>query len=222
MIEDDPLLGDAVSIGLTQAGFTVDWVKDGKSGLAASTAGGHDLIILDLGLPEIPGQLVLSSLRKQGIETPVLILTARDTVDQRIAGLDAGADDYMSKPFDLDELAARVRALLRRRAGRSAPLLTHGDIILDPAAHTVSIDGQSVNLSHKEFSLLQLLLESAGRVLSRQHFEESLYGWDEELESNAVEVHIHHLRKKIKPDLIRTVRGVGYTIDKVPAVKEDK
>ena len=222
MIEDDPLLGDAVSIGLTQAGFTVDWVKDGKSGLAASTAGGHDLIILDLGLPEIPGQLVLSSLRKQGIETPVLILTARDTVDQRIAGLDAGADDYMSKPFDLDELAARVRALLRRRSGRSAPLLTHGDIILDPAARTVSIDGQPVNLSHREFSLLQLLLESAGRVLSRQHFEESLYGWDEEIESNAVEVHIHHLRKKLKPDLIRTVRGVGYTVDKIHAVKEDK
>ena len=221
LIEDDALLGDGVCVGLTQAGFTVDWVKDGKSGLAASAAAGHDLVILDLGLPGIPGQQVLSSLRNQGIETPVLILTARDTVDERNAGLDAGADDYMTKPFDLDELAARVRALLRRRSGRAAPLLTHGDIVLDPAAHTVSLKGQPVNLSHREFSLLQLLLESAGRVLSRQHFEESLYGWDEEIESNAIEVHIHHLRKKLNPDLIRTVRGVGYTIDKISAVTRD-
>jgi two-component system response regulator QseB len=221
LIEDDALLGDGVCVGLTQAGFTVDWVKDGKSGLAAASAGGHDLIILDLGLPGIPGHQVLSSLRKQGHETPVLILTARDTVDERIAGLDAGADDYMTKPFDLDELSARVRALLRRRSGRAAPLLEHGEIILDPAAHTVSLKGESINLSHREFSLLQLLLESAGRVLSRQYFEESLYGWDEEIESNAIEVHIHHLRKKMSPDLIRTVRGVGYTIDKVRASAKD-
>jgi len=215
LVEDDALLGDAVCVGLTQAGFTVDWVKDGKAALAAASAGWHDLIILDLGLPGISGQQVLSALRNEANDIPVLILTARDTVDQRIAGLDAGADDYMTKPFDMDELSARVRALLRRRAGRAAPLLIHGDIILDPAAHVATQQGESVNLSHREFSMLQLLLESAGRVLSRQHFEESLYGWDEEIESNAIEVHIHHLRKKLGSELIRTVRGVGYTIDKV-------
>ncbi len=214
LVEDDALLGDAVCVGLTQAGFTADWVKDGNAALAAARSGEHDLIILDLGLPVISGQQVLSSLRKEANDTPVLILTARDTVDQRIAGLDAGADDYMTKPFDMDELSARVRALLRRRAGRSAPLLIHGDIVLDPAAHVATMNKETINLSHREFSMLQLLLESAGRVLSRHHIEESLYGWDEEIESNAVEVHIHHLRKKLGPDLIRTVRGVGYTIDK--------
>ena len=214
LVEDDALLGDGICVGLTQAGFTVDWVKDGKAGLAAVSAGWHELIILDLGLPGISGQELLSSLRKDGHDIPVLILTARDTVDQRVAGLDAGADDYMTKPFDLDELSARLRALLRRRSGRTAPLLTHGDIVLDPAAHATTFHGEAVNLSHREFSMLQLLLESAGRVLSRQHFEENLYGWDEEIESNAIEVHIHHLRKKLGSDLIRTVRGVGYTIDK--------
>jgi len=215
LVEDDALLGDAVCVGLTQAGFTVDWVKDGKSALAAASVGWHDLVVLDLGLPGISGQQVLSALRKEANDITVLILTARDTVDQRIAGLDAGADDYMTKPFDMDELSARVRALLRRRAGRAVPLLNHGDIILDPAAHVATQRGEPVSLSHREFSMLQLLLESAGRVLSRQHFEESLYGWDEEIESNAIEVHIHHLRKKLGSDLIRTVRGVGYTIDKV-------
>ena len=214
LVEDDALLGDGICVGLTQAGFTVDWVKDGKAGLAAVSAGWHELIILDLGLPGISGQELLSTLRKDGHDIPILILTARDTVDQRIAGLDAGADDYMTKPFDLDELSARLRALLRRRSGRTAPLLTHGDIVLDPAAHATTFHGEAVNLSHREFSMLQLLLESAGRVLSRQHFEENLYGWDEEIESNAIEVHIHHLRKKLGSDLIRTVRGVGYTIDK--------
>ena len=218
LVEDDALLGDGVCVGLTQAGFTVDWVRDGKAGLTAAAAGWHDLIILDLGLPGMSGQDVLSGLRKDGHDIPVLILTARDSVDQRVAGLDAGADDYMTKPFDLDELSARLRALLRRRSGRSAPVLTHGDIILDPAAHTTSLNGKAVNLSHREFSMLQLLLESAGRVLSRQHFEESLYGWDEEIESNAIEVHIHHLRKKLGSDLIRTVRGVGYSIDKEKVV----
>lgn len=214
LVEDDALLGDGICVGLAQAGFTVDWVKDGKAGLAAVSAGWHELIILDLGLPGISGQELLSRLRKDGHDIPVLILTARDTVDQRVAGLDAGADDYMTKPFDLDELSARLRALLRRRSGRTAPLLTHGDIVLDPAAHATTFHGEAVNLSHREFSMLQLLLESAGRVLSRQHFEENLYGWDEEIESNAIEVHIHHLRKKLGSDLIRTVRGVGYTIDK--------
>jgi two-component system response regulator QseB len=215
LVEDDALLGDGVCVGLTQAGFTVDWVKDGKAGLAAASAGLHDLVILDLGLPGISGREVLASLRKQGNDSPVLILTARDTVDERIQGLDAGADDYMTKPFDLDELSARVRALLRRRSGRSAPVLRHGDIILDPAAHTVTLRDEPVSLSNREFSLLLLLLDASGRVLSRQHLEESLYGWDEEIESNAIEVHIHHLRKKLGTTLIRTVRGVGYTIDRI-------
>jgi DNA-binding response OmpR family regulator len=199
---------------LKQAGFTVDWVKDGKEALSAASAGWYDLVILDLGLPGISGLEVLSRLRTEGHDIPVLILTARDTVDERVAGLDAGADDYMTKPFDLDEVSARVRALLRRRSGRAAAVITHGDITLDPAAHVVTLKGEQVNLSHREFSMLQLLLESSGRVLSRQHFEESLYGWDEEIESNAIEVHIHHLRKKLGSKLIRTVRGVGYTIDK--------
>ena len=215
LVEDDALLGDGVCVGLAQAGFTVDWVKDGKAGLAAASAGWHELVILDLGLPGISGREVLASLRQQGNDTPVLILTARDTVDERIQGLDAGADDYMTKPFDLDELSARARALLRRRSGRSAPVLTHGEIILDPAAHTVTLSEEAVSLSNREFSLLQLLLESRSRVLSRQHFEENLYGWDEEIESNAIEVHIHHLRKKLGSKLIRTVRGVGYTIDRI-------
>lgn len=214
LVEDDALLGDGVCVGLKQAGFTVDWVKDGKEALSAATAGWHDLVILDLGLPGISGLQVLSRLRKEGHDIPVLILTARDTVDERVAGLDAGADDYMTKPFDLDEVSARVRALLRRRSGRAAAIITHGDITLDPAAHVATLNGKEVNLSHREFSMLQLLLESSGRVLSRQHFEESLYGWDEEIESNAIEVHIHHLRKKLGSKLIRTVRGVGYTIDK--------
>ena len=214
LVEDDTLLGDGVCVGLKQAGFTVDWVKDGKDALSAASAGWHDLVILDLGLPGISGLEVLSRLRKEGHDIPVLILTARDTVDERVAGLDAGADDYMTKPFDLDEVSARVRALLRRRSGRAEAIITHGDITLDPAAHVATLKGKEVNLSHREFSMLQLLLESSGRVLSRQHFEESLYGWDEEIESNAIEVHIHHLRKKLGSKLIRTVRGVGYTIDK--------
>jgi DNA-binding response OmpR family regulator len=214
LVEDDALLGDGVCVGLKQAGFTVDWVKDGKEALSAASAGWYDLVILDLGLPGISGLEVLSRLRTEGHDIPVLILTARDTVDERVAGLDAGADDYMTKPFDLDEVSARVRALLRRRSGRAAAVITHGDITLDPAAHVVTLKGEQVNLSHREFSMLQLLLESSGRVLSRQHFEESLYGWDEEIESNAIEVHIHHLRKKLGSKLIRTVRGVGYTIDK--------
>ena len=214
LVEDDALLGDGVCVGLKQAGFTVDWVKDGKEALSAAAAGWYDLVILDLGLPGISGLEVLSGLRNEGHDIPVLILTARDTVDERIAGLDAGGDDYMTKPFDLDEVSARVRALLRRRSGRAAPVITHGDIILDPAAHVATLKGEQVNLSHREFSMLQLLLESSGRVLSRQHFEESLYGWDEEIESNAIEVHIHHLRKKLGSRLIRTVRGVSYTIDK--------
>ena len=215
LVEDDALLGDGICVGMTQLGYTVDWVKDGGTAQAALLDNSHDLVILDLGLPGIPGKEVLSAMRREGNDIPVLILTARDTVGDRVSGLDAGADDYMTKPFDMDELGARVRALLRRRSGRVEPVITHGDIALDPAAHSVTVSGQAVEISNREFSILSLLLENTGRVLSRSRLEEGLYGWDEEVESNAIEVHIHHLRKKLGSGLIRTVRGVGYTVDKL-------
>lgn len=215
LVEDDALLGDGICVGMTQLGYTVDWVKDGGTAQAALLDNTHDLVILDLGLPGISGKEVLSALRREGNDIPVLILTARDTVVDRVSGLDAGADDYMTKPFDMDELGARVRALSRRQSGRSEPVIAHGNITLDPAAHSVTVSGQVVELSKREFSMLNLLLENTGRVISRHRFEESLYGWDDEVESNAIEVHIHHLRKKLGSGLIRTVRGVGYTVDKL-------
>jgi DNA-binding response OmpR family regulator len=215
LVEDDALLGDGICVGMTQLGYTVDWVKDGGTAQAALLDNTHDLVILDLGLPGISGKEVLSALRREGNDIPVLILTARDTVVDRVSGLDAGADDYMTKPFDMDELGARVRALSRRQSGRSEPVISHGNITLDPAAHSVTVSGQVVELSKREFSMLNLLLENTGRVISRHRFEESLYGWDDEVESNAIEVHIHHLRKKLGSGLIRTVRGGGYTVDKL-------
>lgn len=169
-------------------------------------------MVLDIGLPRKSGLSVLDHVRARGNETPVLMLTARDTINDRITGLDHGADDYMVKPFDLDELQARVRAVMRRRAGRTSPVLIHGDIELDPVAHSVKKAGELVELSPKGFAILHTLLENKGRVLSRSRLEESLYSWKDEIESNAVEVHIHHLRKKLGSDLIRTIRGVGYTI----------
>jgi len=219
LVEDDKLLGDGIQAGLQQAGYAVDWMKDGESAEAALRTEEYELMILDLGLPDRSGLEILGRLRKrefaaQDNELPVLILTARDTVTDRVTGLDAGADDYMIKPFDLDELTARIRALIRRHHGRATPVIEHGGLILDPAAHTVSLDGQPVKLSQREFAILQLLLESRGRVLSRTQLEEGLYAWGEEVESNAVEVYIHHLRKKLGAGLIRTLRGVGYIIDK--------
>lgn len=214
LIEDDPQLGDGLTVGLRQAGFAVDWVRDGQSADDALRTEDFDLLVLDLGLPRLSGMEVLQRARKRGQSMPVLILTARDVTGDKVSGLDAGADDYLVKPVDLDELSARIRALSRRSAGRAAPLLVHGRISLDPAAHEVTLDGQAVELSSREFSLLQMLLESAGRVLTRSQLEQSLYGWREEPDSNALEVHIHHLRKKLGSDLIRTLRGVGYTISK--------
>ena len=214
LVEDDPELGDGLTIGLRQAGFAVDWLKDGNSADQALQAESFDLVVLDLGLPRLSGMEVLTRARSRGQTMPVLILTARDATGDKVSGLDAGADDYLVKPIDLDELTARVRALTRRSAGRAAPLLTHGDLALDPAAHSVTLAGQPVELSSREFSLLQMLLESAGRVLTRSQLEQSLYGWRDEPDSNALEVHIHHLRKKLGSDLIRTLRGVGYTIAK--------
>ena len=214
LVEDDPELGDGLTVGLRQEGLAVDWLKDGNSADQALQSESFDLVVLDLGLPKLSGMEVLTRARSRGQTMPVLILTARDATGDKVSGLDAGADDYLVKPINLDELSARIRALARRSAGRSVPLLTHGNITLDPAARTVMLSGQTVELSGREFSLLEVLLENAGRVLSRSHLEQSLYGWRDELDSNALEVHIHHLRKKLGSELIRTLRGVGYTIPK--------
>jgi two-component system, OmpR family, response regulator QseB len=214
LVEDDPELGDGLTVGLRQEGLAVDWLKDGNSADQALQSESFDLVVLDLGLPRLSGMEVLTRARSRGQTMPVLILTARDATGEKVAGLDAGADDYLVKPINLDELSARIRALARRSAGRSVPLLIHGNITLDPAARSVMLSGQAVELSGREFSLLQVLLENAGRVLSRTHLEQSLYGWRDEPDSNALEVHIHHLRKKLGSELIRTLRGVGYTIPK--------
>jgi DNA-binding response OmpR family regulator len=223
LVEDDRLLGDGIRAGLAQAGFAVDWVQDGRAGELAATTEPYALLVLDLGLPRLSGLELLRSLRAAGKRLPVLILTARDTVADRVAGLDAGADDYLVKPFDLAELTARVRALLRRSAGHAEPLLRHGDLVLDPAGRTLTRAGQRVELGPREFALLHALLLSAGRVLSREQLERSLYGWDTEPGSNALEVHIHHLRRKLGSDLIRTLRGVGYLIEKVaPAATAER
>lgn len=213
LVEDDPLLGDGIQAGLRQAGFTVDWVQDGRTAETALRAEEFSALVLDLGLPgELDGMALLARLRSRKLALPVLILTARDTVADKLAGLDGGADDYLVKPFDLDELAARLRALIRRSHGRQAALLAHAGVTLDPAARKVSVDGRTVELSAREFALLEALLENSGRVLARGQLERLIYGWNEEPESNAVEVHVHHLRKKLGSELIRTVRGVGYTI----------
>jgi two-component system OmpR family response regulator/two-component system response regulator QseB len=214
LVEDDPHLGDGLMVGLRQQGYAVDWVKDGVAAELALASEPFDLVVLDLGLPRRSGLEVLRKLRAQGKATPVLILTARDATADKVAGLDAGADDYVVKPVDLDELAARVRALTRRAAGRAQPVLRHGELELDPAAHRVTLAGQLVELSPREFALLAILLENAGRVLTRSQLEASLYGWHDEPESNVLEVHIHHLRRKLGTDLIKTLRGIGYTIPK--------
>ncbi|MCC6207798.1 MAG: response regulator, partial [Gammaproteobacteria bacterium] len=214
LVEDDELLGNGLHVGLQPSGYAVDWVKDVQSAELFLGAGAYDLMILDIGLPRRSGLEVLRALRGGGGTLPVLMLTARDTVEDKVSGLDSGADDYLVKPFDLDELAARIRALLRRRSGRSEPVIRHHDIILDPASHAVTRAGHPVDLAPREFAVLQQLLENRGRVLSRTQLEQNLYSWKDEVDSNAVEVHIHHLRKKLWPELIRTIRGVGYVIDK--------
>jgi two-component system response regulator QseB len=215
LVEDDPILGDGLQAGLRQGGYTVDWLHNAASAEAALRSENYEIMVLDLGLPDRSGLSVLRQLRQRGKDLPVLILTARDSIEDRVEGLDSGADDYMLKPFDLDELAARLRALLRRHGGRAENRIVHGEIILDPSAHAVSLAGEAVELPPREYPVLQLLLENIGRVMSRSRLEESLYSWDGEVESNAIEVYIHHLRKKFGSELIRTVRGVGYIIDPV-------
>lgn len=214
IVEDDPLLGDGLLAGLRQAGFQADWVRDGIAAWHALQAEEFSVLVLDLGLPRLAGLDLLKRLRAAQFKLPVLILTARDTSPDIVAGLDAGADDYLVKPCDLDELAARLRALQRRAGGSAAPVLEHGSLRFDAATHHVEYAGRAVELSPREFTLLHELLLNAGKVLTRAQLVHKLYVWGEEVESNAIEVHIHHLRRKLTPELIRTVRGVGYLIQK--------
>ena len=210
IVEDDPLLGDALAAGLRQRGFEADWVQDGRDAQAAIRVEPFAAVVLDLGLPGLGGLELLRGERARGNKVPVLILTARDAVQDRIAGLDSGADDYVVKPTDLDELAARLRALVRRSKGEPAPVLQIGQVVLDPAARMVTLDGQAMDLPPREFALLQELMLNAGRVLSREQLEERMYKWGDEVESNAVEVHVHHLRRKLGAQVVKTIRGVGY------------
>lgn len=212
IVEDDALLGDGLHTGLRQRGFETDWVRDGRAALLALSTEQYAAAVLDLGLPGTPGLDVLRQTRARRSNLPVLILTARDAIEDRVHGLDSGADDYVVKPVDLDELAARLRALVRRSKGDAQPYLAVGQIELDPAKREVRYRGQPVDVGAREFALLQQLMLNAGRVLTREQIENQLYPWGEEIESNAVEVHIHHLRRKLAPDVIRTVRGVGYML----------
>lgn len=212
VVEDDALLGDAIQAGLKQSGYAVDWLQDGLSADQALSTEPYAAVVLDWGLPRLSGLEVLQRLRERRADIPVILLTARDTVNDRIAGLDSGADDYLIKPFDMGELAARLRALVRRASGNATPTLTAGEVELDPAGHQVTYRGNPVELSAREFALLHALMLNVGHVLSRAQLEEKLYAWGDEIESNAVEVHIHHLRRKLFPTLIETIRGVGYLI----------
>ena len=212
LVEDDRMIADGVQTALRQDGYSVDWVGDGAAASDALRAAPFDLVLLDLGLPRRDGLSVLRELRERRDRTPLIVLTARDEVRDRVAALDAGADDYLVKPFDLDELAARMRSVLRRAAGRGEPSIEHNGIRLDPVTHEVSKDGTSVQLSAREFAVLEALMQRPGAVLSRAKLEDRLYGWDDTIESNAIEVYIHALRRKLGADAIRTLRGVGYFV----------
>lgn len=217
LVEDDPMIGAAAQRGLQRAGHAVDLAANARDAELAIANGVYDAVVLDLGLPDRSGKEVLRGLRERGNEVPVLIATARDAVADRIAGLDAGADDYIVKPFELDELIARLRAVLRRHVGRGSPLVEHGPLTLDPATRTLRLNARPVDLSAREFAVLEALMRRPGTVVSRAALEEAVYGWDEEVGSNAIEVHLHNLRRKLGADLIRNVRGVGWRI----AVGED-
>ncbi len=215
LIEDDELLGDGIQKGLSQfPGMRVDWLKDGNSALSALQSEHFDVVLLDLNLPGKSGLEILKSYRDSENDTPVIILTAKDAIQDRVKGLDTGADDYLVKPFDLNELLARIRALKRRSLNKVDLVLVYGDIRLDPTAHSVVFNGQELNLPRREFTLLQKLMENVGQVLSREKLTQALYGWGEEIDSNTLEVHIHNLRKKLNLTTIRTIRGIGYMLEK--------
>lgn len=220
IVEDDALLGDALQIGLRAQGIAAEWLRDGRSADEALRTEEFAVLVLDIGLPQMDGLQLLRNMRGRGDKTPVLLLTARDAVNDRVIGLDAGADDYVVKPVALAELAARIRALVRRSVGQASPVLSIGRLSLDPAAHRVTFRGSPVELSVREFAILHELMANAGRVLTREQLEVRLYEWDRALESNAIEVHIHHLRRKFAPDIIHTVRGVGYLIPRAQAQSE--
>jgi len=212
LVEDDAMIGEAVLDALRAQHYAVDWVRDGALAEAALQDESYDIVVLDLGLPKRDGLAVLRNLRARGVRVPVLVATARDEIGDRIAGLDAGADDYVLKPFDIDELLARMRALIRRSAGRGEPVFQHLGVCLDPATREASVDGRPVALSSREWAVLEPMLLRPGVVFSRRQLEEKLYGWKEDISSNAVEVYVHGLRKKLGADLIRTVRGLGYVV----------
>ena len=212
LIEDDTLIGDGIKAGLSKKGFSIDWFTEGKQGQAALFAAPYDAVILDLTLPGIDGLDILRHWRSQKRSEPELILTARDAIDQRVEGLRLGADDYLCKPFALVEVAARLEVLIRRTHGQTQSVLRHGPVTLDPVSLIATLEGETLVLKPKEFALLELLLRNAGRVLPRKLIEEKLYNWDDEVSSNAVEVHVHHLRRKLGSAFIRTVHGIGYTL----------
>lgn len=212
LAEDDPMLGESMERGLKLAGFAVDWIRDGESAHLALSNGQYDLMLLDLGLPRLDGLELLKRVRHSDVDLPVLVVTARDALADRVAGLNLGADDYLTKPFDLDELVARIHALRRRQLGRARPEMCLGILRVDPIAHEASLGGRTLALSQREFALLTMLIEQAGTVITREQIEEGLYGWGEEVASNAIEVHLHNLRRKLGPDWIRNVRGVGYKL----------
>jgi two-component system, OmpR family, response regulator QseB len=212
VIEDDPMIGRAVMAGLQEGGYTVDWVRDGVDAELALSHRVYDLALLDLGLPRRDGLEILKGLRRTGNSLPVVVITARDAVADRVAGLDHGADDYLVKPFDLDELLARARAVIRRKAGRPTPEMVCGALSVDPVKRLVLFRGAPVELSAREFAVLEVLMKEPGAVVSREKLEDAVYGWGEEVGSNSIEVHLHHLRRKLTPELIRNVRGVGYRL----------
>lgn len=214
LVEDDELLGDGIQNVLQRRGMEVDWVQDGVSAMNSLKVGHYDVLLLDLNIPWLSGLDVISRLRESGNQIPVLVLTARSEVVDRVSALDSGADDYLVKPFDIDEVCARIRALHRRYRGREPLRLHHGELVLDPASRTVIHSESEVSLSTREFDILRVLMENMGRVMSRRKLNETIYRMDDEVESNAIEVHIHHLRKKLGEHPIRTVRGVGYVIEK--------
>lgn len=213
LVEDDSLLGKAVRTGLEQQGHVIDWVQDGASAELALFTSDHAAVVLDIALPKQDGISLLKKIRAKGNSVPVIIITARDEISERVTGLDSGADDFIVKPFDLQELGARLRAVVRRASGRAASDIVHGLLKVDPAARTVALDDKPVTLTAREFAILMHLLEHRGKVLSKQQLQEALYSWREEIESNTVEVHVHHLRRKLGRDLIKTMHGMGYMID---------